>query len=57
MSNATEAEQRNRQALRLLTALLTLPDDRPGSWEAAHVEALEPDYLAPIFDALTGDGQ
>ena len=57
MHNATETEARNRRALRLLTELLTLPDDRPGCWEAEHVEALEPDYLAPIFDTLTGDGQ
>lgn len=51
------AEDRNRRALTKLAALLFLPDSRPGCWEAAHVEALETDYLAPIFDALTGADQ
>ena len=34
-----------------LRALLALPDERPGCWEAEHVEALE-DELRAILDAL-----
>ncbi len=37
-----------------LRALLAIPDDRPGSWEAVHVEALE-DELRDVLDALEGE--
>ncbi len=34
-----------------LRALLALPHERPGSWEAVHVEALE-DELQAVLDLL-----
>jgi hypothetical protein len=49
----TTQDTRNRKALSLLTKLLTIPDERPGCWEAEHVEALE-EPLAEVFDTLTG---
>ena len=52
MSNDTAA--RNRKALAMLVDLLELPRQRPGAWEAEHVEALEVEHLAPIVDVLTG---
>ncbi len=41
------------EAAGALRALLSLPDERPGCWEAEHVEALE-EHLAEIVDTLTG---
>ena len=37
-----------------LRALLALPDDRPGCWEAEHIIALE-DELRAVLAALEGD--
>ena len=37
-----------------LRALLALPDDRPGCWEAEHIIALE-DELRAVLDALEPD--
>ena len=34
-----------------LRALLSLPDERPGCWEAEHIIALE-DELRAVLDAL-----
>ncbi len=36
-----------------LRALLAIPDDRPGAWEAEHVVALG-DELRDVLDALEG---
>ena len=43
-----------RTAADRLRALLALPDERPGCWEAVHVEALQ-DELSAVLDALEGD--
>ena len=43
-------------AAQQLRALLALPDERPGCWEADHVIALE-DELRAVLDALEGDDQ
>ena len=43
-------------AARQLRALLALPDERPGAWEAEHIIALE-DELRAVLDALEGDDQ
>ena len=39
-----------------LRALLTIPDERPGAWEAVHVEALE-DELRAVLDVLEEGGE
>ncbi|CAN5922051.1 hypothetical protein BH23ACT10_BH23ACT10_10780 [soil metagenome] len=41
-------------ATKALYALLALPDDRPGCWEAAHVTALH-EPLCEILDALRAE--
>ena len=43
-----------RTAADQLRALLALPGERPGCWEAEHVEKLE-DELQAILDALEAD--
>ena len=41
------------QATETLRALLRLPEERPGAWEAGHVEALE-DELRAVLALLDG---
>lgn len=47
----TRAGRGDGGPVELLTALLAIPAERPGSWEAPHVEALD-DALRAILAAL-----